>query len=263
MAVAANHRPTRPEHAECHAHSVSRGSSRGRSRGRDRNRSMSPERLAEQMRVQRQLRLRPAFACAEIDDFDGLVKLLSDTEIFGPFLRPSDDVSPPKLDDEGNELPYEGQLGDPASPERVECLNARESAIKEMTFLHLAAYHGNLRVCKLFLSFPEVEIEPRDWHGMTPLLLAANKNHLPVAQELLRHGANPELTDKFGRSMLRFSKWHTVNFLLVESRRDHLEDIMKGVAWSRRALGQLVNARAALWEHREMWGMAHAEAEKR
>jgi hypothetical protein len=213
--------------------------------------------------VRRQLRLRPAFACAERDDFDGLVRLLSDTDVFGPFLRPPGDTSPPELGEDGVELPYEGHLGDPAGPERVVCLNARESAIKEMSFLHLAAYHGNLRVCKLFLSFPEVDVEPRDWHGMTPLLLAANKNNLPVAQELLRHGADPELTDKFGRSMLLFSKWHTVNVLLVESRRDHLEDILNGVAWSRRALGQLSAARDALWEQREMWGMAHAEAEKR
>ena len=232
-------------------------SSRGKSSG-----SMSQEQLAEQERVRRQIRLRPAFDCAEKDDIDGLLKLLEDSDIFGPFLRPQDDMLNQEFDEDGNEIPYVGKLGDPASPERIMCLNARESAIKEMSFLHIAAFHNNLRLCRLFLSFPDVDIEPRDWHGMTPLLLAANKNNLSVAQELIRRGANAELTDKFGRSMLVFSRWHTVNVLLVESRRDHLEEISNGVAWANRALTQLSNARDILTQQKEAWGLKHEEVEK-
>ena len=134
---------------------------------------------------QRAIRLKPAFVACQLGDFDSLAEMILNQEIFG-------------------------SLTIPTSEERILCLNATESAIREQTFLHLAAFYGHLDIAQLFCSFPEINLEASDWHGMTPLLLAAQKNNIPVAQELLRRGADPEKTDKFGRSMLLFSKYPTV-----------------------------------------------------
>ena len=39
-----------------------------------------------------------------------------------------------------------GSLTIPTSEERILCLNATESAIREQTFLHLAAFYGHLDI---------------------------------------------------------------------------------------------------------------------
>ncbi len=201
---------------------------------------MSPERRAEREATRRQLALRPAFQAVEFDDYEALETMVLDPD--GPF----------------------GPLEPRNNPERVLCLNARESAIKEMTFLHCAAFHGRLAAAQLFLSFGDVvDLEARDWHGMTPLLLAANRNHLPVAQELLRAGADPELTDKFGRSMLLFSQWKTVHTLLVESRTDTVDETTRSMLWSRRTLQELWDQREVLMQQRESWRMRLTETQQR
>ena len=74
-------------------------------------------------------RLRRAFEACEAGDFDTLVALLSDPEIFGEM---------------------------PLSEERTLCINATDSAIKEQTFLHLAAYYGHLDIAQLFCNCDDV-----------------------------------------------------------------------------------------------------------
>lgn len=184
-------------------------------------------------------RLRRAFEACEAGDFDTLVALLSDPEIFGEM---------------------------PLSEERTLCINATDSAIKEQTFLHLAAYYGHLDIAQLFCSFPEeagLDIEAVDWHGMTPLLLAAQKNNIAVAQVILRRGGDPEKTDKFGRSMLLFSKYPTVHTLLVTSRTDRVEETAASLKWADEVERDLNNGRIVVQEHNEIALMHNEEVRKK
>ena len=140
----------------------------------------------------------------------------------------------------------------PDSKERIACLNATDSAVKQQTFLHIAAFYGHLEITQLFLSFvPLVNIEIEDWHGMTPLLLAAQKSNVPVAQEIFKAGADPEKTDKFGRSMLLFSKYPTVHTLLVESRTDRVEETAASLKWSDDLLSDMSDERDVVQAEKE------------
>ena len=83
---------------------------------------------------QRAIRLKPAFVACQLGDFDSLAEMILNQEIFG-------------------------SLTIPTSEERILCLNATESAIREQTFLHLAAFYGHLDIAQLFCSFPEINLE--------------------------------------------------------------------------------------------------------
>ena len=80
--------------------------------------------------LKRAIRLKPAFVACQLGDFDSLAEMALNQEIFG-------------------------SLTIPTSEERILCLNATESAIREQTFLHLAAFYGHLgELFFLNLLFP-------------------------------------------------------------------------------------------------------------
>jgi hypothetical protein len=222
----------------------SRGRSRGSSQGKGKSSGspsgfsefISPEKRKEINDRSRARRLRPAFAACEAGDFETLVNIVTDAEKFGDM---------------------------PHSEERTLCINAIDSAIKEQTFLHIAAYYGYLDIAQLFCSFPELNIEAVDWHGMTPLLLAAKKNNVAVAKVILRRGGDPEKCDKFGRSLLLFSRYPTVHSLLVETRTDRVDQTAASLKWANEVECDLSNCRMVLNEQEESRLMSYEDVRKR
>lgn len=52
---------------------------------------------------------------------------------------------------------------------------------------------------------PRDEINARDAHGATPLMRAASVGHIDVCTVLLEVGADPDILDNQGRSVLDYS----------------------------------------------------------
>jgi hypothetical protein len=66
--------------------------------------------------------------------------------------------------------------------------------------LHLAASFGHAGVAEALLSIGGASVDLRDRQGATPLLLAATGGHEGAVRVLLRHGADPSLPDRYGRT---------------------------------------------------------------
>ena len=62
------------------------------------------------------------------------------------------------------------------------------------TPLHLAARRGELAEVERILSTSSADLESKDEHGLTPLMVASVIGHLEVVQALARAGAEKEAT---------------------------------------------------------------------
>ena len=76
------------------------------------------------------------------------------------------------------------------------------------------------RVDKLVRT--NVDINARDAHGFTPLILAAYSGHMEVVRILLSAGANPHLTDNRGvnATMYALSQHHLDVVELIENYKN-------------------------------------------
>ncbi|EWG52286.1 hypothetical protein FVEG_16962 [Fusarium verticillioides 7600] len=70
------------------------------------------------------------------------------------------------------------------------------------TPLHLAAQKGFRSVVKKLLDEGAADVSVGDEDEWTALHFACSEGHIEVIDELLRHGADPRLTDSFGRNPL-------------------------------------------------------------
>eukprot|EP01102_Stenamoeba_stenopodia_P002341 TRINITY_DN1214_c0_g2_i1.p1 TRINITY_DN1214_c0_g2~~TRINITY_DN1214_c0_g2_i1.p1 ORF type:complete len:250 (+),score=43.89 TRINITY_DN1214_c0_g2_i1:252-1001(+) len=66
-------------------------------------------------------------------------------------------------------------------------------ASDKRTWLHLAAYEGNVGVVKILSKLPDAPFNQPSIFGRTPLHEAASAGQWPVMIELIRSGANPSL----------------------------------------------------------------------
>lgn len=70
------------------------------------------------------------------------------------------------------------------------------------TALHYAAFYGSAETAATLLRIPLCNVDMRDKHGSTPLILAAEGGHVDAIQSLLGCGAGINLTNKLGASAL-------------------------------------------------------------
>ena len=88
------------------------------------------------------------------------------------------------------------------------------------TSLHAAAYSGSEAIARLLLEHGAVLEDKANISGATPLLLAAEENHVEVAELLIARGADLSIPDRDGftplsqawakkrTEMVRFLKQH-------------------------------------------------------
>ncbi|KAJ5936943.1 hypothetical protein N7466_003393 [Penicillium verhagenii] len=80
--------------------------------------------------------------------------------------------------------------------------NSKSVRLNWTSPLSLAAENGLVTVVWLLLKNDQVEIDPRDKLGQTPLSLAARRVHLEVVQLLLDRGADPNSADEHGQTLV-------------------------------------------------------------
>jgi uncharacterized protein len=71
-----------------------------------------------------------------------------------------------------------------------------------MTVLHYAARQGALDAVRALASSPVLDVNRKDPDGLTPLLYATLNGHFDTAAFLLERGADPNLADSYGRTVL-------------------------------------------------------------
>jgi ankyrin repeat protein len=71
-----------------------------------------------------------------------------------------------------------------------------------MTVLHYAARQGALDAIRALASSPALDLNRKDPDGLTPLLYATLNGHFDAAAFLLERGADPNLADSYGRTVL-------------------------------------------------------------
>lgn len=71
--------------------------------------------------------------------------------------------------------------------------------------LHCAVLERQVDVLRLLLKDGWLDVNLRNRDGVTPLLIAADNNHLASVQTLLEHHANPNLADRFENTPLSFA----------------------------------------------------------
>ncbi|KAG8213437.1 hypothetical protein J3R82DRAFT_11950 [Butyriboletus roseoflavus] len=89
-------------------------------------------------------------------------------------------------------------------------LNAPQDSINDVTPLGMAAWLDMPDVVQLLLecSSGAVSVDGMDTDGATPLMYAARDCRMEVVQQLLSHGARPDLRDRNHRSSIQFSLPH-------------------------------------------------------
>ncbi|KAH7884497.1 hypothetical protein F5I97DRAFT_2037547 [Phlebopus sp. FC_14] len=89
-------------------------------------------------------------------------------------------------------------------------LNAPQDSINDVTPLGMAAWLNMPDVVKLLLasSSGAVAVDGMDTDGATPLMYAARDGRIHVVQQLLIHGARPDLRDRNHRSSIQFALPH-------------------------------------------------------
>jgi len=65
--------------------------------------------------------------------------------------------------------------------------------------LHYAADAGKVPICRFLLERMAI-IDYQDIDGMTPLMAAVDKDHLPTVDFLLKEGADPNIEDETGKT---------------------------------------------------------------
>ena len=83
-------------------------------------------------------------------------------------------------------------------------INMRHSQEGDRTALMLAAQKGQLDMIEMLLKHHDVGIDMQDADGMTAIVLAIREGHFPIVQRLLEAKANTGIVDfQVGRSPLR------------------------------------------------------------
>ena len=112
-----------------------------------------------------------------------------------------------------------GGGGGDVGPSMSALLQSEISVDKGQSCLHVAAYHGHTQVVEGLLNtlvrLAEAESSPVDAvlnlqcsSGATPLFLACQKGHLPIAATLLRHGASHHILTTKGASCVLVAAEH-------------------------------------------------------
>ena len=89
--------------------------------------------------------------------------------------------------------------------------------------LHDAAAENNIRILKMFLQFPDVDLDGLDAGGITPLVRAVMNGSLKAAKLLLVAGANPNFDSIGGGYALHAAVW-TPSVDMVRLLLDHGAD---------------------------------------
>ncbi|KAG6331185.1 hypothetical protein ID866_7906 [Astraeus odoratus] len=89
-------------------------------------------------------------------------------------------------------------------------LNAPQDSINDVTPLGMAAWLDMPQVVRLLLecSAGAVSVDGMDTDGATPLMYATRDGRIDVVQELLSHGARPDVRDRNHRSSIQFALPH-------------------------------------------------------
>lgn len=66
--------------------------------------------------------------------------------------------------------------------------------------LHCAASRGQAECCETLLALCSAAVDVPDLNGCSPLFYAVSLGHADCAALLLKHGAQPNLQDKKGRT---------------------------------------------------------------
>lgn len=77
-------------------------------------------------------------------------------------------------------------------------MSSVQASYGQTPLLQAAQAGDDGRLAALLLEDPHLDVNGRDYHGRTPLSLAAENGYAAVVSQLLRHGANPNLKDLKG-----------------------------------------------------------------
>lgn len=78
--------------------------------------------------------------------------------------------------------------------------NATDNPWMGLTALGNAAYRGNRDLVVLLLAQPHIKVDVPDGGGETPLMNAADRGSVDIADLLLKAGANPRLKNSWGQT---------------------------------------------------------------
>ncbi|KAB8290900.1 hypothetical protein EYC80_008536 [Monilinia laxa] len=81
--------------------------------------------------------------------------------------------------------------------------------------LHTSATRGNLSIVSLLIERSSSELNFKDQRGRTPLWLAARKGYVEIVEYLLKHKADPSISDNDGKTPLMIGLQEKQN-LVVE-----------------------------------------------
>lgn len=87
--------------------------------------------------------------------------------------------------------------------------------------LHYAADAGKVPIVRFLLENMAI-IDYQDLDGMTPLMAAVDKDHLPTAAFLLKEGADPLIEDETGKTAFDIAKeknFTKIQLLLEEYKK--------------------------------------------
>ncbi|XP_022668141.1 microtubule-associated protein futsch-like isoform X4 [Varroa destructor] len=104
----------------------------------------------------------------------------------------------------GETLPSKTYCASASADAILELINAGadvHSADKDgLTALHCAASRGQAECCETLLALCSAAVDVPDLNGCSPLFYAVSLGHADCAALLLKHGAQPNLQDKKGRT---------------------------------------------------------------
>ncbi|KAL3130407.1 hypothetical protein ABBQ38_008231 [Trebouxia sp. C0009 RCD-2024] len=89
--------------------------------------------------------------------------------------------------------------------------------------IHDAVWKNDLQYLKMLIAHG-TDVSMRTSQGATPLLLAAEKGSVSLAQELLFNKADPYAVDRWGQTALHIAAFHG-NVQLVQALLLHMDDI--------------------------------------
>ena len=87
------------------------------------------------------------------------------------------------------------------------------SKIKDTNPLITAARFGKIKILKLLLECPEIDVNMKDYVGMTALMWAATNGHSEILIELLKKDADMDIKNNQGMTALMMATPETANIL--------------------------------------------------
>eukprot|EP00012_Vannella_robusta_P010221 CAMPEP_0206203680 /NCGR_PEP_ID=MMETSP0166-20121206/13012_1 /ASSEMBLY_ACC=CAM_ASM_000260 /TAXON_ID=95228 /ORGANISM="Vannella robusta, Strain DIVA3 518/3/11/1/6" /LENGTH=122 /DNA_ID=CAMNT_0053623041 /DNA_START=24 /DNA_END=392 /DNA_ORIENTATION=+ len=109
-----------------------------------------------------------------------------------------------KTEDMNNVQTYVKQLG----------VNVRDQ--NQRTPMHWAADYGQVSVIEFLCKQADVDINPKDRFGITPLLAAVYENHEDAVKALLAHGADKTITGPSGETPKEAAEKDSIKQLLCK-----------------------------------------------